>query len=641
MSRSSSAKGKKNDNSPSANLKKEKEKINTVKQWEKMRVMPYLWGILFAVVVYIALCTGQQDFLFRSQEMSLFLPTKVFFQQQMAVPGGFIIWLGAWFTQFFYYPPLGVFLLVLLWVSVYALSLSLFRVSPQWSLLGLIAPLSLMAAVTDIGYWLFHLKSVGYLYSNTLGFLGTLGLLWGYRLLPSRFRIYWIPFSVVIGYPLIGSYALLSAVYMIFWALKTEKKLLSRILQPIVAVLSILIIPMIAYYVYTQLNFEYIYTAVLPYYYIDPSIDFMQWVPYILLSLSLLPLLFLERKSDEKEQKIPFYAKHKWAYRAILLALLLGFYYGARKFWYDDPNFRAELFMNRAAQSADWDAIIERAHMEEQEPTRLMVLMKNLALFREGRAGDEMFHFPDGGARPNAAFEERMMQVGGKLIYFNYAKLNFCYRWCLEDAVEYGMKVEYLKYMAKCAIFSGDKALARKYLRTLKQTLFHADWAEEQEKLLDHPSLLAQDPQYKAVMDLYGYENRLDADQNLAEIYLLNIFSHTWSPVPLYQEMSMVCTLVMKDIPLFWPRFFSYIQTHQRIPVHYQEAAMLYCYLERQYDPNTLPIDDEVKQRFQSFQDLIAQHNGQSEESLKPLFQSQFGDTFWFFYFFVRNVKSN
>lgn len=641
MGRNQSAKTKKEKLSSSIPASKEGQKKAVKPKREIMPFLPYFTIAVFAIVAYVALLTDQSDYLFRSQELSLFLPSKGFFQQQMVVPGGFITWLGAWFTQFFYYPWLGILLLVALWVLIYGLSLSLFKVSRHWALLGLIAPLALMATVTNLGYWLFHLKSLGYMYSNTLGFLFALLLLWGYRLMPSGFRICWIFIAVAFGYPLIGAYALMAGIYMLVWALKAEKTNFQRIVQPLTALLVVGVAPIIWYSIYTQINFKYIYLAVLPYF-IEPDADFMQWVPLLILFLSLFPLLLLGGgASAGKDKRKPFYLQFKVIYAGIQLVLLVAFLYTAKVFWYNDSNFRAELFMDQAAKAGNWDAVIERAYKEQGEPTRLMVMIKNLALLRQGRGGDEMFRFPDGGARPNAKFEERMMQVGGKLIYFNYAKLNFCYRWCLEDAVEYGMKVEYLKYMARCAIFSGDKLVARKYLRTLKQTRFHADWAEEQEKLLNDPALLKKDPLYEDVMAMYGYMDRLDGDQNLAEIYLLNYFANTWSAEPLYQEMSMMCTLIMKDIPLFWPRFFSYAQTHQRIPVHYQEAAALYCYLEREYDPATLPIDDEVKMRLQAFQNLIAQNPGRSEESLKPLFKSQFGDTFWFFYFFVRNVKSN
>ena len=71
-----------------------------------------------------------------------------------------------------------------------------------------------------------------------------------------------------------------------------------------------------------------------------------------------------------------------------------------------------------------------------------MVMNKNLALFRLGRAGDEMFQYREGGARPNAPFLVRLAHVGGKALYYHYGQENYCYRWCMEDGVTFGWRTE-------------------------------------------------------------------------------------------------------------------------------------------------------------------------------------------------------
>lgn len=623
--------------------------LATKKAW-----MPYIVGILFAAVVYIALVVDMSDLLFRAQELSLFLCTDVFFHQQMAVPGGFSVWVAAYLTQFFYYPALGAAVWVLLWLVNYALSVRVFRLPNRWLLLALIAPLCMMAIGTSVGYWLFYQKTVGYFFIAPVAFLGMLLMLWAYRACPTKLRWVAIPVLLAGGFPLFGFYALAGGLLMILFALRDERNMRMKIAQAVWAALWIGLVPIGSYYVYTQQSWDYCYVPLLPFYSIDFSLDPKIGVPYILLFLAPL-LMFLasggksasaEEEGLKKQSKIGGRKVGRWLENGyicstIQVALLAAFFVFARSFWFDDPNFRAELYMNRAAEEQRWEDIVARAHLEPQEPTRLMVLYRNLALLRLGRGGDEMFHFPDGGASHKAAFDVRMMQVGGKMIYFHYAKLNFCYRWCLEDAVEYGLKIDYLRYMAKCALFSGEKELARKYLRILKKTLFYADWAEYWEDMLDHPEKLQELQEYKDIMALYDYSNVLDADQNLAEIYLINVFSHGWSPKPLFQEASMMCTLVMKDIPLFWPRFFGYISTHQRVPVHYQEAALLYAYLERQVDASKLPIDDEVRQRFARFIQMPQRYQGMTEEQMKPYYYAEFGDTFWYFYFLVRDVRTN
>lgn len=603
------------------------------------KAAPLLLALLLGGLSYAFLLSGQADMLFRAQELSLFLPTELFFREQMAVPGGAATYAAAWLTQFLYHPALGIALLVLLWWAVFALSLWLFRVPRRWMLAAWIAPAALMAILTEPGYWIYHMKTVGYPFLPTVGFLGTMLLLAAYRAATPRMRWAVIPLAAIAGYPLFGFYGLLASFYMAILSVRGEAPVRTRGLQGALAVACLLLVPVAYYYVYTQQSLPYIYVRLLPFIYIPFHIDALQYLPYAVLALSPLPLCLAGRTAQASPAPRKPLATRYWiGAQVLLLAAMAAF---ARWFWYDDPNFRAELYMHRAAWEQRWDDIITRSYREPQEPTRLMVLFRNLALLRHGRGGDEMFRFNQGGARPNAAFNERMLQVGGKAIYLNYAKFNFCYRWALEDAVEYGWKIDYLRYMAKCSIFSGDKQVARKYLATLAKTRYYAGWAHEQLDLLEHPEKLAQTEEYKHIMPLYIYRNQLDADQNLAELYLLNFFSRTWADNAEYQEVSMMCTLIMKDIQLFWPRFFSYAATHQRIPRYYQEAAVLYAFLERQYDPELLPIDDDVKQRFTRFQAATATSRQYTEEQLAIMLQPEFGDTFWYFYFLVRNVQTN
>ncbi|MFA6872882.1 MAG: DUF6057 family protein [Bacteroidaceae bacterium] len=609
-----------------------------------LRYLPLVWAVLFAGIAYVGLVVDQREFLLRAQELSLFLPGEQFLHLFLAQPGLLLDYAGAWCTQFFYYPWLGAGILVTLWLLLIATLQTAFRIRAKWGLWLLVAPVALLAIDTSVGYWIFHMKFQGYLFNATLGMLLAALSLCIYRYFPVRWRVCWIAFWVIAGYPLAGFYALLATGYMALMAIKEERSLIQRIGQPIVAFLFMALVPVFYYYIYTQTNYVFIYFAGLPTF-MFPTRNFSLWLPYAVMCLSMLPLVLLSQSRAllNKEDDLSINSKmiHKLpVYLLIQVALLGSLGYLAISHWFNDTNFRYELKMNRLAWEKDWDQIIEEAHTWDQEPTRLMVLFKNLALFKEGRAGDEMFRFFDGGAKENSMIDERMTQIGGKYIYLNYAKFNFCYRWCLEDAVEYGNKVEYLKYMSLCALYSGELKLATKYLHTLEKTRFHADWAREQFRFVRNPALLKQDPNFQTIYPLYVYADRLDGDQNLVEIYLLKFFNSTWSKVPLYQEMSLMCNLVMKDIPNFWPRFFEYSKSHPRIPTHYQEAAILYAYLEKR-DPSVLPIDEDVKSRFNEFQRTLSQNPGQTEEQLQPLFRSLFGDTFWYFYFFVRNVKSN
>ncbi len=313
--------------------------------------------------------------------------------------------------------------------------------------------------------------------------------------------------------------------------------------------------------------------------------------------------------------------------------------------------------MSNAMNRQDWEgtlATMRECASDTISPTRAMVLMKNLALFRLGRAGDEMFNYPEGSRLQNTEesakynWAIRLSMVAGKRLYYNYGKLNYCYRWCMEDAVEFGWHVEELKMMALCCMLKGEDQGARKYFDLLKKTRYHKEWAEHYEQFVGQPDKMKADPELMPICYLKEYGNRLDGDNTLIELYLLRTFANGNGADPIYQEMTLLSAMLMKDIDLFWPRFMRYASMHSKepdfhMPRHYQEAAYLYGHLENKVDISTMPFDQSVKDSYEQF---MAFNNRPdisplSEQEKAVRFKPQFGNTFYYFYFLVRNQKTN
>ena len=268
--------------------------------------------------------------------------------------------------------------------------------------------------------------------------------------------------------------------------------------------------------------------------------------------------------------------------------------------------------------------------------------MKNLALFRLGRQGDEMYHYKNDDKPCNAPFKVRMTQTGAKVLYLHYGQLNFCYRWCLEDGVEYGWRVDYYRYMLKCSLMNGEYTVAQKYIDILKQTKYYADWARQYEAYVKNPELIKKNKEFEPILHMLSANDRLTSDNTLIEIYLLTLFSNDDSDDPIYQEQTLLAALQMKDIQMFWPRFFHYANLHkgERMPTHYQEAAYLYGNLEKEVDISHMPFDKEVVNTYNDFMAAAEQYKNMTEEQMKPLMYDRFGGTFYFDYFFTRGQKS-
>lgn len=612
-------------------------KSSTLIEESRFGGFPLKAGLLFAVVVWGLLNLFEQEFLFRVQELSLWLPTKVYFDERMLVPGGLMSYIACFLTQFFYYPMLGSLIYVALLLVVQWLTIKVFQIPARHALLALIPGALIVCCSMEAGYWIFQIKTQGYFFSMLVGFLFALSVMRLYQLVKGWWRYVVVVAIAAMGYPFFGFYASLALVGIALWTLRENEE--GRGMVALLCVAAAITTPILYYSVYEQTRFVDMFTVGMPAFEFSKR-DVFTWIPYVLLYLFPLVMPFVPLKRNEEGIAKKALLIENMALMALIVALGLVF-------WYRDPNFRAEIKMNHAMERLEWRKALDIAKAQKQTPTRLIVLNKNLALLKLGKAGDEMFHYLDGGEAPDSPLQIRLMQVGGKMLYYHYARMNFCYRWCLEDAVEYGWKVDYLKYMVRTSLISGEPALAQKYINTLKKTLFYRGWAEKYEKMVGDPSLIAKDREMASILPLYQYEDQLDGDNSLVEIYLLNYFAHSYSDLstPMFDEAALMCALTLKDIPTFWNCFFRYANSHKtdRMPTHYQEAALLYGNLEKNVDISKMPFDKTVKMRFQDFMRFAQKHaveNVERDPEAKKLFYDRYGNTFWYFYFFIRDVKS-
>ena len=633
---------------------------------EKLKYLSVALVVLAIVAAGVGLLVYENNLLWKAQEMNIFLYTPLFLKQQMVVAGGFLSWLGAYFTQFFYHPWLGTLMLCGWWALLVFVSAKAFKVPIEWLVVLLIPVALFLIANVTLDYWIYYLKLGGHFFVGTIGTTVAVALVWLFRVLPTKkyARTIFLALVTILAYPLFGFYGLLAIALMALYAFRmADMTMMQKIINLVVAIICIVGIPLLFYrYVYYQTNILNVYWVALPLYKIFDAYN-NYYLPYVLVVafyviLALLgglmksPKRIVTKEMEVKERKDKKGNKKQKAQKKVVMksplwlaaaqiCFVVALAYGVWHYWYKDYNYHKELAMERCLESADWEGLLAEAKDLQDEPTRAMLMMKNLALFRLGRIGDEMYFYRNGAKACNTPLVVRMMQVVGKPLYFNYGLLNFCYRWCTEDAVEHGWRVEYLKYMTKCSLMNEEWKLAAKYIKILKNTKYYREWAEEQEKFLNNKKAMLADKEYEAVSHLMGYNNSLNSDNSIVEQYLMHHLTNHYSDDPLMQELSLVGALWTKDIQTFWPRFFHYAELHngQHIPIHYQEAAYLYGHLENQVDISKMPFDQIVVDNYNNFMRKANQYKGLSEETLHDMFLSEFGHTFYFDYFLNRNQQ--
>ena len=225
------------------------------------------------VVIAFALIFFEGDFLWKAQELNLFQHTSLFFKQQMVVPGGMLTYVGTFLTQFFYYPWMGVLMLIALWLLLMWMVRRAFQLPRTWALLMFVPVILLLLTFMDMGYWIYILKLRGHFFVGTLGALFVTAMLWAFRCLPGKYhlRAVLLVLSAVIGYPLFGIYGLAATLLMGIFSWRLESKTVSAAYS-VLAILAVVAVPLLCYrYLYYEINQANIWWAKLPLY-VDISI---------------------------------------------------------------------------------------------------------------------------------------------------------------------------------------------------------------------------------------------------------------------------------------------------------------------------------------------------------------------------------
>ena len=608
--------------------------------------------VVALVTVACCLLIYEQPFLWKVQELNLFLDTPLFLKQQMVTSGWLLTWLGCYFTEFFYHPALGVTLLTLWWALLLFVIWRTFRIPVRWTAILLIPLAAIVIMNMDLGYWVYYLKLRGHFFVAAIGTTLAVGAVWLFRVLGVRCWVMALYIFICTGvlYPLIGFYGLLSALLMgvLVWRIQGYF-LTSKLITSVAAVLSIVLWPLFYYnYVFCQTGIHNIWWTGLPLFVVDRELPNF-YIPYYVLVVSLvcLALMYGWWNQGENQGDRSMIASQKrikrpvplicWLLIHVALVAVAG--YSVHRFWFKDHNFHKEFRMQQCMENLDWEGVLAVAAADAEEPTRAIVMMRNLALFRVGRQGDQMYRYIDGSKPCQDPVPVRMMQVCGYSMYYNYGLVNYCHRWCLEQGVEFGFRAEYLKYLMRCALVNGEYQEAKKYVALLKHTRYHKAWAEKYERFIGQPNLMKANAEFSPIFHLMTGGDVLGSDQMMAEKFIMERFLKGYSDDKLFKEMSLIAAMWQKDIQLFWPRFFDYAQSHvnERMPVHYQEAAYLYGNLEHEVDISKMPFDDQVKRDYAAFMDLANNATSESEDVMRPIFFQRFGYTFYYNYFFIHD----
>ena len=568
--------------------------------------------IVFAVyILYI-----NQEVFYTAHDRSEFLYGAPFFHTHLSKPFGLMQYAGAWLTQLFYRPAVGSVVLAVVWTLIFLVGVKVFRLRNGAMALMLLPVACLLTSVVDLGYWIYFLPIRGYWFSQSIGYLVMLLLLWAARSTPRK----WHPVWYLIGfcaYPILGWFALLFILCLVLTDKITWRELIGIVLLIFTAAVWRTLL-------YSNLRPDDVVLAGLPRFVTPVDSSEHLTVPFwVLGAVSLLMAMVnginrLNRFNGSNGAHIlKFIVPVVCAVAGIVFTWSLMFH---------DRNYIDEMRMVRCAEDNNWQEILRMAE-ENKRPTTTMVFLKNIALMNEGGLLDRSFKLNNDGenvTNPDS-LHITLLEIASPLVYYNYGMMNEAIRLNFENAVPAGFSPFYLKVLSRCALAKGDRELEERYTTMIHRLPFYGDW---------QPAPVTQ-----KVRELEkAYPDEITGNER-SDKYLVNIIS-LWSDSvsKVASEQALFYAMLRCDSRRFWPSLRNYVKAHmdEEFPLHAQEAYILFMDKAPEKKRIILPISQDVYDRYLKFWDVLQKlaKPGMNLEVLGEQMRGEFGDTYWWYNIF-------
>ena len=573
-----------------------------------------LYVSLLAFILFtISILYLNQEVFYTAYDRSEFIFGAPFFHTLLSKPFGLMRYVGAWLTQLFCHPAVGTSVLATIWVLIFCVGAKAFRLQGSASALMLLPVACLLTSVVDLGYWIYVSTIRGYWFSQSVGYLAMVLLLWAARCTPRKWHLIWYLLGICI-YPLLGWYALLFVL-----CLALSEKITWREFLAVFVLLFAAGIWHTQYYSY--LKPEDVVLAGLPRF-ITPSDS----TPHLTLPFWALGAVSLFIPLCGKYLNSP---KMKWAVPVLCAAAGIAFTWSQM---YYDRSYVEEMRMVRSAEDDNWQEVLQIAEGNKR-PTSTMIFLKNIALMNEGGLLDRSFKLGNDAANINNpdSIHVSLLDIASPLVYYNYGMMNEAIRLNFENAIQAGFSPFYLKMLSRCALAVGDQKLVERYTTLLHHLPFYGDW---------QPA-----PVTAKIRELQKcYPDELTGVEN-SDSYIVNGISLWYdSDSKVVSEQALLYAMLRCDSRRFWPALHNYVKLHmdEEFPLHAMEAYILYMDKAPEEKRMMLPVEQSVFERYKQFWKTLEgiAKPGMTIAEVGELMREEYGDTYWWYNIFGRKFMN-
>jgi hypothetical protein len=555
--------------------------------------------------------------LFYQEKASLFIFSSDFLIENLHQPGGFLIYLGKFFSTFFYYPLAGALIVsaILTLVVVMISKIILYLSGKNAKIVPLIFGTALFYLQTEYRFLLYN--DLGILLQLTFFYLAVkyLTMIRG-----------WIPVIIIpLWYFLTGGFSWILSIMLTFYLVSgKDKKGWSKIL--ILWLLNLITVYLSKEYLFFQpakvlLKFPF-----------SEGNTGSQSLIFLAVAgaLAILPVITRIKIRLPGKLKIPDFVNS--LITTVLLVLIL-FMTGIKRF---DKKTREYFNVEKLFYEKKFDELIAYNTLNSSTNS-LTIFLNNIALCETGKLNDQLFHFlqsPDG--RTLFLKWEMVGEVlkRGGYFYYTIGMGNEAHRWAFENMVMKGHSPEGIKMLIKTDLINGNYEVASKYINILKKTLFYNKEARTFEKLLFNDPAIDADPELGIKR-----ENRLESDFfsitddpyiNIERILVNDSLNKNAFQ---YKLAFMLLRKYYQGIATEIPKLRNYGFTY--IPVHLEEAAVAFSVLNNGKVPATwnIQVSNNTINRWNRYMAVFQQY-GTDLKRAEPALRRQFGNTFWYYAFY-------
>ena len=340
-----------------------------------------------------------------------------------------------------------------------------------------------------------------------------------------------------------------------------------------------------------------------------------------------------------------------WAYRFVLIITVVIIPLSMRTLYYLTPGQACKYPVNELAMpvpsfmfetlfslDCEWyfnhpEKTIELAR-KAPEKTRYVIYYYNLASAALNKLPENLLSFDqmglDGMFIPFNEESNYLNLLYGNEVYYLIGDINASQHYALL-ANTFSPNCEgsrMIRRLVETNIINGDYAVAEKYLKMLRQTLFYRRWAKKMEPFLYNDELCNSTPWIAGKRAIMPLTDHIKDNPNafVNSLYFL-LDDHPDNQAALNYLLS-IC-LLYKDIDSFYKALttYRYMHTGFYLPELYQEALLIYYDIHKN-DKNIkrFLLSEEVVRQSVSFKEKYQRTHGNPKAMKK-----EFGDTYWFY----------